>query len=77
MLNRRYMMNPRGHEWALDENGEVDHFAHCIDVPGEPPGHNGPQCVKCGYYFCEHCQSGPSKDCPPIVFLKETPTCGS
>jgi predicted nucleic acid binding AN1-type Zn finger protein len=26
--------------------------------------HNGPECEKCGYHFCEHCRDEPDCDCP-------------
>lgn len=47
----------RGHEWRKDEDGHVDVFAYEVGF------HNGPVCVKCGYYFCHHCQTQPTKDC--------------
>ena len=51
-----YEEDPRGHEWKMkdreegeDSAGEIDTFAFSHDL------HNGPECVKCGYSFCEHC----------------------
>ena len=48
-----YEEDPRGHEWKMKEEedsaGEIDTFAFSHDL------HNGPECVKCGYSFCEHC----------------------
>lgn len=42
------------HEWKRYESGEVDIFAHEVDVEGV--GHNGPRCTVCDLSFCEHCQ---------------------
>ena len=37
------------HKWRLEPGGSIDVFAfesgHC----------NGPMCVRCGNYFCNHC----------------------
>lgn len=54
---KAYIKNTRGHEWAVDEDGEIDIFAFEIGM------HNGPQCVKCGYGFCHHCHELPEEDC--------------
>lgn len=51
MRDRDYIANPKGHVWKLDEDGNVDTFYLDYDF------HNGPGCVKCGYTFCEHCDS--------------------
>lgn len=48
-----------GHEWERDQDGEIDFMAYDAD----PEPHNGPRCVRCGYGFCHHCQSGPSEPC--------------
>lgn len=41
------------HDWQLDEHGEIDLFA--LDVDTEGMGHNGPHCLRCDVYYCEHC----------------------
>lgn len=51
--NYEYETKPRGHKWKLnDYNGGIDIFAY--------EGHhcNGPECIKCGYSFCQHCTKG-------------------
>jgi len=48
----------RGHVWKRDEDGTLDIFAY---NPSEYC--NGPLCVKCGYGFCHHCQTGPQVSC--------------
>jgi hypothetical protein len=58
MSERNYVANARGHQWRLDERGDVDDFGLDVDY------HNGPVCVSCGYSFCQHCQEGPDDDCP-------------
>lgn len=45
------------HVWKLDEDGEIDEFGYDGDR------HNGPSCSRCGYGYCQHCQSGPSESC--------------
>jgi hypothetical protein len=36
------------HKWQI-RNGEPDIFAYAEGY------HNGPKCIVCGYYFCQHC----------------------
>ncbi len=55
---RRYEVETRGHEWQRDGEA-IDIFAY----QGGGDYHNGPRCVKCGYGFCQHCQSLPDEDC--------------
>jgi len=40
-----------GHEWKMTEEGRIDVFALAYGY------HNGPECAKCGYDFCQHCKS--------------------
>jgi len=40
-----------GHEWKKDSDGNIDEFAMSYG------NHNGPECVKCGYDYCQHCKS--------------------
>jgi len=47
----------RGHEWRRDKDGSIDIWGL------EYEHHNGPVCVRCGYSFCHHCQTGPTEDC--------------
>lgn len=42
------------HVWQTDEDGAVDNGA--FDIEGETMGHNGPRCIACGFFFCEHCR---------------------
>lgn len=56
--SRPYELAPQGHEWRRDEDGEVDIFAYT-----EGQYCNGPECVKCGYGFCHHCQELPVVSC--------------
>lgn len=40
------------HRWKMcgyEENDEIDDFAYGVGY------HNGPECVDCGFYFCQHC----------------------
>jgi len=54
-----YVKNPRGHVWIRNKDDGV------INIFGFEEGFcNGPRCAKCGYGFCHHCHSGPTKDCP-------------
>jgi len=52
-----WIANPRGHEWEKNEDGSINIFA--LDIGH----HNGPRCIKCGYSFCEHCQTSPIEPC--------------
>lgn len=45
------------HDWKLDEDGDVD----TSDLGDDR--HNGPMCSRCGYWYCEDCQRGPTKPC--------------
>lgn len=45
------------HEWRCNEDGEIDMFGFEFDH------HNGPICVRCGYFYCEDCQDGPAEPC--------------
>lgn len=46
------------HNWKLNSNGEPDDFALDVDPDeGSMIGHNGYECLDCGYIFCEHCVS--------------------
>jgi len=58
-IQKAYVTETKGHEWKIDEDGEIDIFAY---NPHDP--HNGPECVKCGYGFCHHCQELPDDNCP-------------
>lgn len=60
--------NNRGHVWLKSSYDKRE-----IDIFGFSAGyHNGPRCVKCGYEFCHHCQSGPLTDCPKAKKKKKT-----
>lgn len=40
------------HTWKLNDYGDcpgIDTVAYSVGY------HNGPKCVNCGFYFCEHC----------------------
>lgn len=50
------------HKWVRD-GGKIDFFAFAVGY------HNGPQCDRCGFSYCEHCQDGKS----PEYFNKEHP----
>lgn len=55
-----------GHLWKKDDQGRTDHFAfdhmYC----------NGPECLICGYSFCEHCHpEGYESKCSEYYY-----TCG-
>lgn len=41
--------DPIPHDFALDEDGEVDLFAMHSSF------HNGPRCLRCDVTFCKHC----------------------
>jgi hypothetical protein len=56
---RPYVINNRGHEWMLKENGLIDIFGYTAAAGWC----NGPVCVKCGYGFCHHHHSEPQEDC--------------
>lgn len=47
------------HEWRTHEEApdKIDTFAYSIGI------HNGPVCVKCGYSYCQNCDT-PKKECP-------------
>jgi hypothetical protein len=47
------------HIWILNDDGIINMFAYSVDF------HNGPICKKCGYSYCEHCDS-PEKECEVI-----------
>lgn len=40
------------HDWKVDKDGVIDDMAFAFD------NHNGPQCIRCWYYYCERCQDG-------------------
>ena len=62
---RPYEENPMGHEWAqMYEEADIFGFSEGTC--------NGPRCVKCGYYFCHHCQKMPSEECSEKTFLTVT-----
>lgn len=44
-----------GHTWKEDEYGDIDIMAH------EGGFHNGPECTKCGYNPCWHCEPIPKR----------------
>lgn len=46
-----------GHVWKLCKDGEIDTFAYESDYC------NGPQCERCGYGYCHHCQDEPDEPC--------------
>lgn len=37
------------HKWHVNKYGNIDEFAVGIGY------HNGPECVRCGKSFCQHC----------------------
>lgn len=47
----------KGHVLRLDEDGRVDYFALEVD------NHNGPMCLECQEFWCEHCDEQ-IKACP-------------
>lgn len=57
-----YEKRTRGHIWRRDEDGSLDIFAY---NPRDP--HNGPECIRCGYGFCHHCEVGPEQDCNEVI----------
>jgi hypothetical protein len=50
----------RGHTWIRDRTGTREYF----EVPGN---HGGPRCSRCGYWFCEYCDSGPEETCEEVL----------
>lgn len=38
------------HDWARNEDGSIDIFRLEVGY------HNGPECIRCGHIFCEHCR---------------------
>ena len=47
------------HKWQKLSNGNINDFAYSFGYC------NGPMCVECGYYFCEHCKpEGYDSECP-------------
>lgn len=58
------------HDWVLNEDGEVDMFAH------EREFHIGPSCKRCYHSFCIHCDpEGWNKALPCIVDYYTCPGC--
>lgn len=58
--NRDYVTDPRGHVWVTlpeEDGGGINFFAQDAEF------HNGPQCAKCGFTFCEHCDPRPIPPC--------------
>lgn len=39
------------HDWYTDEDGSIDVWRVDSGI------HNGPECKRCGYSFCHHCNS--------------------
>lgn len=37
------------HDWVLNEHGDIDFWRLAEGY------HNGPECIRCGQTFCEHC----------------------
>jgi len=68
MIERQeWRTNHNGHQWELNEDGELNQFALDYEFC------NGPRCVLCGLSFCEHhdngmpleyCSQAPLSDCP-------------
>jgi len=54
------------HSWELYNNGKVYNFAY------DHGNHNGPRCTRCDYYYCHHCQKGPTEPCKITVFSYST-----
>lgn len=50
-----------GHAFALDTRGEIDVWALDEEY------HNGPRCVTCHTYFCEHCDRGLYEEICPLT----------
>lgn len=66
MTSELWELDPRGHVWKLDERGNTDVLAYEVEAEeGFFGGHNGPVCIKCGFYFCMYCHPGvPDEECP-------------
>ena len=50
-----------GHVLKKDEDGKVDYFAFSYEI------HNGPECIKCGEVWCQHCEGRPDFICDPCA----------
>lgn len=54
------------HDWKKDENGNIDYFALDYEC------HNGPECLRCGFSFCHHCDPEEIDSCcevkPPASY---------
>ena len=57
---RYYDINPKGHEWIKDEDGDVRMFSAPSCYPGN---HEGPRCAKCGLSFCYYCLNEVPSEC--------------
>ena len=53
------------HDWYLDEDGHVDVFRFDGDA------HNGPECRRCGWFGCHHCERAYYKN---DIFEEECPS---
>jgi hypothetical protein len=50
--HEHYINATRGHTWRTRSDGITVH-----DFAYDDENHNGPRCVTCGFYFCEHCHN--------------------
>lgn len=60
------LQRKHGHEWEIDDDGEIDNFAYSAGFC------NGPVCKKCGKSFCKHCKNEfDIEECPKKMKVGE------
>ena len=65
-MAHEYEINPKGHEWIRDSDGDINVFAFNEGIC------NGPKCKKCDYEFCHHCIKYKCSEPCIINYVKST-----